>query len=231
MCTDSTCVNGNCVLTPHDCNDNVDCTQDTCDLTIGCVHALDHSSCETLDSCKTPICTPTGCSDTPKNCDDLNPCTTDTCSAGRCVHTPHNFCNDNLRCTTDKCVVDDSSRFHCTWDFIPSNCAPFSVCQRPQCGFGIDCLIISDDSSCPPSNVTCKAPICTNAGCDLKDTCVPTSVGCDGCAQCSCQVSLNKCVKSCPSKRSLEESEVTDGGYMNTYCFLFLILCLIFNRM
>jgi hypothetical protein len=194
-----------------------------------------HDFCETQDSCKIPICTPTGCSDEPLNCDDCNACTTDTCALGVCVHTPHTYCNDGLRCTKDVCVPDttDLSRFHCDWIVDLSACGPVASCQQfLPCVPGSDCAVVSDSSLCPPSNVTCQTPVCTNNGCGLKDTCVPTSEGCDGCAQCSCQASVNKCVKSCPSKRSLEESEVvTDGGYMNTYCFLFLILCLIFNRM
>jgi len=208
------------------------------------VYTPRHDFCETTDPCETTSCTALGCANVPKDCSDCNPCTTDTCIAGECKHEPHNHCNDNLRCTNDFCVPDmdyttgtpSPSNYHCEWIPDTKNCGTMAPCQRGECGPGRDCNIISDNSLCPghPQNITCLEPLCTNAGCGFRDTCDASNTDCAGCSLCSCQITLNKCVKSCPSKRSLEEESISgfeNGGYMISYSLLFLILCLIFNRM
>src|SRR5262249_36081692 len=125
-CIIDTCVNNQCVHTPRTCDDGIDCTVDSCIEGVGCVHTPVHAFCETLDSCKVPICTSTGCAEEPKDCDDGDPCTIDTCFLGECQHTPHTFCADNLRCTTDICLTDptDPTRFTCHWIVDLSNCGP-----------------------------------------------------------------------------------------------------------
>jgi hypothetical protein len=112
-----------------------------------------------------------------------------------------------------------------------SNCPPVASCQQSLCGLGMDCAVVSFDDRCPPSNITCFAPVCNNNGCGFKDTCTPTSNGCEGCSECSCLTTVNRCVKTCPSKRSVDVGAETDGGYMISYSLLFLILCLIFNSL
>uniref|UniRef100_A0A0G4HKF9 Disintegrin domain-containing protein n=1 Tax=Chromera velia CCMP2878 TaxID=1169474 RepID=A0A0G4HKF9_9ALVE len=47
-CTDDTCEDGECALTPNDakCDDQVDCTVDTCDLTNGCQFTAQDTNCD-----------------------------------------------------------------------------------------------------------------------------------------------------------------------------------------
>jgi hypothetical protein len=192
---------GLCVHEEIDCDDGINCTLDSCHPELGCVHTPSDDLCETDDPCFTPRCTPTGCVTEPKDCDDGNPCTIDTCVAGECRHQPHNICNDGLRCTRDVCVPDavDRTRFTCESIVDPSLCGPVASCQQALCVAGRDCTIVSFDDRCPASDISCLAPHCTNNGCGFRDTCTPSSPGCDGCAQCSCRIAENKCVKSCPS--------------------------------
>jgi hypothetical protein len=72
-----------------DCDDNNPCTDDSCDLSIGCVHPSNTSSCNdgnacTIDDrCGGGRCNPGG----PTNCDDGNCCTIDSCDlATGCLH-------------------------------------------------------------------------------------------------------------------------------------------------
>ena len=99
---------GTCVVT---CNDNNECTDDTCDPATGCVYTPDPSnSCTDNNACTTDACVPnaTGisCVSTPIACDDGNPCTDDSCDpASGCVYTPDptNSCTDGNICTNDAC--------------------------------------------------------------------------------------------------------------------------------
>jgi len=244
-CTEDSCEYGLCQNIENlSCNDGIDCTFDSCVDDIGCVYTPRDDFCVTNDPCSEPRCTASGCGIVPKDCNDCNPCTTDSCQAGECKHQFHNLCNDDLRCTTDICVpriqypsgTPSATDFDCQWNPEPTNCGKLASCQTSECGPGKDCNIISHDSKCPghPQNISCLAPQCTNAGCGFRDTCDVSNKDCAGCGLCSCQITLNKCVKSCPSKRSLEEEPISgfeNGGYMISYSLLFLILCLIFNRM
>jgi hypothetical protein len=137
-----------------------------------------------------------------KDCSDDNPCTIDSCNVGKCIHTPNpDICNDGLTCTDDICVPDSTqpNGYRCQNVFDPSNCGPIASCQEALCAPGRDCAIVSHDDRCPPSTITCLAPVCTNSGCGLRDTCTAADPNCRGCAQCSCLVTANKCVPSCPA--------------------------------
>ena len=63
------------------CNDNNECTDDTCDPVAGCLSSFntagcqDGSECTENDTCKNGVCMP----GPQKNCDDGNPCTFDQC--------------------------------------------------------------------------------------------------------------------------------------------------------
>jgi len=139
-CSAGACVPG---TVPVDCNDNNECTFDTCDQNTGCAHiakSCDDGNACTLDSCDPgdgacssvevtcnddnpctddACSTATGCAFTPKNCDDNNACTADTCSAGACEHLDV-ACDDSDPCTVDTC------------DAL-SGCAHTAI---PGCGIG-----------------------------------------------------------------------------------------------
>src|SRR5262245_48511356 len=196
VCTYDNCVNGACNFTLRtDCNDNIACTADTCLDGIGCVFTPIDDFCESADPCFVPRCASVGCVNEPLNCDDDNPCTTDSCFLGECQHQPHNFCDDGLRCTRDICVQDptDATRVSCNCAVDLSTCGSVPSCAQAQCGQGKDCTVVFFDDRCPVSPITCLAPVCTANGCGFRDTCGPTSPGCEGCAQCSCLQTANKC--------------------------------------
>jgi hypothetical protein len=78
-------------------------------------------------------------------------------------------------------------------------------------------------------------PECTDNGCIFKDICGVAHPDCTGCADCSCVLDLNKCVKTCPTKRSLENDVTEDnmtenGGLLLSVGItnLFFILCFIY---
>jgi hypothetical protein len=75
------------------------------------------------------------------------------------------------------------------------------ACQTALCGPDQDCVRVSHDELCPPHRlgITCLAPQCTSSGCGFSDICEVSHPGCSGCADCSCTIALNKCVRSCPS--------------------------------
>lgn len=78
------CVDGRCrpggLL---DCDDNDECTTDTCSQDTGCIH-------------------------TPIACNDGDLCTSDMCVPGLgCVHTEPIDCDDGDLCTIDACIVDN----------------------------------------------------------------------------------------------------------------------------
>jgi hypothetical protein len=185
-----------------DCNDNIDCTLDFCVDGIGCINTPDDSFCSSNDPCLVPKCElGVGCVQTPMSCHDENPCTIDSCVGGQCVHSPNTaLCNDNLRCTDDICVPDpqDPERFSCNSVVDPSNCGPVPSCVTTLCAVGHDCELVLHDDRCP-SIATCLAPVCTPTGCGLRDLCGSSNPQCNGCADCACNMTLNRCVQSCPS--------------------------------
>ncbi len=101
------CAFGQCTSTAAlDCNDQNACTADTCDATIGCVHAVlnggacdDGNSCTIGDVCVESACTPGA----GKLCDDGNACTTDGCDlAGDCTSAFNAApCDDGNACSKD----------------------------------------------------------------------------------------------------------------------------------
>jgi len=159
---------------PVNCDDGNACTTQTCDPNIGCVY-------------------------TPVTCDSGDPCTVSTCDPNNgCVHTPKD-CSDGLVCTDDIC---DPATGECRNVVNLANCGPLTSCQTAECGFGRDCLITSNDDLCPvhPKAPACLLPLCTDAGaCSYQDICGASHPQCNGCAECTCNANLNKCVKTCPS--------------------------------
>ena len=93
-----TCQAGVCVAgAPISCDDGNPCTDDSCDLAVGCVHqAVPGRTCEDGDPCTLDdACSAAGvCASGPDlDCDDGNACTDDACgSTGACAHTPNNTC-------------------------------------------------------------------------------------------------------------------------------------------
>lgn len=82
MCRPGLCVSGVCVAEALECDDEEQCTVDTCDHSTGCVYE--------------PL--------TGDHCDDNDACTgPDSCLDGVCEPGPNVSCDDNDLCTTDSC--------------------------------------------------------------------------------------------------------------------------------
>ena len=85
------CVEGECIPgDPLVCNDQVDCTVDSCDSQLGCQYLPDDESCDDANPCTDNICDDaTGCQFMPNDelpCTDDDECTlNDTCSGGECL--------------------------------------------------------------------------------------------------------------------------------------------------
>jgi len=111
-CTNNVCFQGACVFKSNkDCNDNDQCTTDTCTASTGaCVHEPLNVpvACDDSNPCTSDTCSPSaGCQHSDNNagaCTDNNACTDDVCSAGVCVSTPKNCALLNTDCTVGACV-------------------------------------------------------------------------------------------------------------------------------
>ena len=109
VCVKLTCAKGK----PKDCDDNKDCTIDSCAKVSGdCAHEpaadktvcdADGSVCTKKDTCKAGACV----ADKSTVCNDANACTNDVCDAKLGCTFPQNAatCDDGSKCTTgDTCL-------------------------------------------------------------------------------------------------------------------------------
>jgi hypothetical protein len=139
--TGDACKAGKCTGGPApDCEDGNVCTDDSCHVQFGCIHANntaacdDSNACTEADKCANGLCLPGA----PKKCADDNVCTTDTCDPakgclttlnqvacddsnlcttgdhchlGQCIHSGDLACNDGNLCTDDSCVAETGCKF------------------------------------------------------------------------------------------------------------------------
>ncbi len=86
--TGDMCIGGACVGGPPPvCNDDNECTDDSCDPASGCVFIHSTHACDDRDACTThDRCVYGRCRGRPLSCDDYNPYTVDYCHRGACFH-------------------------------------------------------------------------------------------------------------------------------------------------
>jgi len=94
------------------CDDQDDCTVDTCDLNHKCIHT------------RTCSCTSS------EECDDSNPCTDDSCNSNKCVYTNNQ--------SGDQCVIDGNNYFcdgkgQCVQCVESSHCPTTEPCIKSHC--------------------------------------------------------------------------------------------------
>lgn len=171
-CTVASCVEPTgCRQTPTHilCDDDDECTADSCDpldagadpLT-GCVN--EDIDCTDAVACTNDGCNPvTGCVNTPvdASCADAYACTTDTCDAiAGCSNTPVNAaCSDGVACTTDTCNPASG----CVNTPVNAACNDSLACTGPDtCILGTGCsrpaVTCSDDA------FTCTVAECVEPG-------------------------------------------------------------------
>lgn len=177
-----TCNNGTCVGVPRVCNDNSECTTDTCNPTTpgGCIFTPfpvgtpcgdpSDTECTDPDTCNAAgQCAPNNAqSQTPCTPDD-NECTRDVCVAGACVH-PNVPNNPPTACGSP---VDDT----CT---NPDRCVN-GVCQPFNEPDGTPCE--TDNNVCTTD--ACVGGVCAHTPVTPGTACGDPSFGeCDGADTC-----------------------------------------------
>jgi hypothetical protein len=144
-CADGSCQPGG----PKNCNDNNDCTTDTCTPQTDCKHD--------------PVAVP--CCNTDADCVDTDPCTVnERCVNDQCVSDPRNCDTDNDPCTVDTCenAGGDFDCQHTPCYQLPGQPCPNDGCFPAVCGNGV----IENGETCdPPGSTT------SNPGATCRDDC------------------------------------------------------------
>jgi len=194
VCTiDDACLDGKCVGSPKTCSDNDVCTQNLCDAVQGCFY-------------------PPVADAPPVSCSDNNKCTqTDVCTAGKCVGSNLNTCDDGLFCTKDTCAPATGSCSHenITGPCDDGNpCTTGDVCSGNLCkGFGS--LSCNDgnactDDSCEPSQGGC-IHVPNTLSCEDENDCTHP----DKCSGGQCVPGVYIC--DCENDADCDDDNLCDG--------------------
>lgn len=203
-CMENDCIDGTCVASPKDCNDDDACTNDSCDTATGdclnegvmcedgqiCVdgdcakECMDATECDDSDLCTDDDCVNEACVHTSKDCSDLDACTNDSCDAttGDCV-------NEDVMCEDGHLCVDGECAKECT---DAEACDDSDPCTDDDCvgDLCVNAAMICDDEafcngeeSCDPDIGTCVAgenPCAEEDTCDEDNDICDTDDGDDG---------------------------------------------------
>jgi hypothetical protein len=195
-CYNGTCNNGVCQQVPKpgmECDDEIDCTVDSCDVVQGCLHEPSVALCDDGNPCTADDCLLVGgCINNPVAipCDDQDGCTIgDSCVAGDCLPGTPKECIDENPCTDDACIpatgecsfgtnnlpCNDGS--DCTNDDLCSegNCTGTTIecddgieCTVDSCVAGVGCQYEAEDSACDDGN-PCTSDNCSPVlGCNYQ---------------------------------------------------------------
>ena len=212
---------GDCFGSSIVCNDDNECTADSCDPKVGCIHEKnlttpcnDGDACTLKDTCDKGVCNGTPLDVTkPKSlqgCNDDNPCTTDSCNpAIGCKNTPDSVaaCDDGNPCTkNDACNLGvckpGTNTCACTND---SDCAKSEdgnlcngtlYCDKAVAG-AFECKVN------PLTVVTCQPPIdgqCATVQCVPSTGKCQTELAAEGQG---CDADKNKCTENDSCKSGL----------------------------
>jgi formylglycine-generating enzyme required for sulfatase activity len=159
------------------CDDEIDCTEDSCDADDGCLFVAADAACDDSDICSADSCDlADGCVHLPApdagdeccgeddDCDDVNICTDDTC--GGDFHCQFVNKDDGSDCTDGlKCTLDDAC--------LDGQC----IGSADDCNDGLDCTVDScdGDAGCintPDSDFCDDENICTGT-----EECDPNAEG------------------------------------------------------
>jgi hypothetical protein len=151
LCAESVCdpVEGGCVTSLKNCNDNNPCTLDSCSIITGqCINTALVCEGDILDLCVEGYCNPvfSNCDIRPIVCNDFNDCTLDSCDSDvGCVYIPipgdpacttcttDGQCNDLNDCTADRCDLDLGICYN-----TPRNCSDDNFCTSDFCDVATD---------------------------------------------------------------------------------------------
>lgn len=187
------CVHFLCTFDARDCSDGDDCTDDTCDRFLGCVHSPhcpnDDLVCNGGQVCirrpfSGPLCFPVP----PPDCDTMSRCSIDSCvEPAGCQHIPVD-CNDGNPCTVDSC--DDAQG--CLTAPVAGCCrtgadCPTDRCSTRRCAANVctDPVPISCDDGKPGTLDACDPGIgCTHTAVATTTSTTVPSGGCTHDADC-----------------------------------------------
>ncbi|MBU0550631.1 hypothetical protein KKB55_22375 [Myxococcota bacterium] len=165
------------------CFDGNPCTQDICDVELGCTYVPHQGPCDDLDPCtRNDHCGADGqCVGVAVDCDDGNPCTANACNSilGACETTPLDGapCDIGNACTQDVCQGGACVQGQ------PIACPNHDPCQAARCDPVRGCV---------------ADPLTGNA-CDDDDGCTTTDVCSNGqCIGGGSYCAGRPCVNQCP---------------------------------
>lgn len=189
------CQQGTCQGTSYSCDDDLDCTADSCNGSGGCTHSLLPYFCRVPNDQGGTVCVPEGQSpdgdpcrtcDPRQNpddwtflqapCDDGDACTAgDLCVEGDCLGVVYQ-CDDGLDCTMDSC----DGMGGCEAALIPGFCLIDGACvpdgsRAPQnpC---LSCDVGADPRRWTPNHLSCEdGNPCTTGEVCLGGTCQATA--------------------------------------------------------
>jgi hypothetical protein len=153
--------------TPPECDDGNLCTTDSCNPTVGCVHA---DACSNGNACDgAEMCDPTtgACSPgTPPECDDGNLCTTDSCDqATGCVHA--DACSDGNACNgAETC---DPTTGVCGPPGTAPDCDDGNLCTTDSCDQATGCVHIDNTNPCDDGTLCTVNDVCEDGVCRGTD--------------------------------------------------------------
>jgi hypothetical protein len=158
------------------CDDGNPCTQDGCDVKLGCVHAASAGACEdgnacTLgDTCKGAACLPGGV----KPCEDGNACTVDSCdpSSGSCVHDQGSATGKACGSGLGACISGASCQAGACVAGPAVDCSDGNPCTADGCDAAVGCVHSPIAGPCSDGNP------CTDEAC-LAGKCATQAKNCD----------------------------------------------------
>ena len=182
------CEDGACVGEEVICNDNEECTEDSCDPELGCQYAPTFADCDDGDACTVgDTCKEGKCaSGVLFECNDDNPCTDDSCGEAGCLFESNEVeCDDNDPCTTESACKDGACSA-----VTPLDCNDDNFCTDDGCDPATGCTNVENASKCDDGDPCTTGDECTAGGClpgvavDCDDNNPCTDDSCDPATGC-----------------------------------------------
>jgi hypothetical protein len=187
-CTvDDTCTAGKCVAGgPAQCDDENECTHDTCDVLSGCANTPNQLDCEDDNPCTDgDVCAGGVCTSGPAaDCDDLNTCTSNFCDPSlgcQAVPLPGAACEDGDACSSGETCSDAGV---CEGGEAV-DCDDGEICTDDSCDEELGCIHEDNVEPCDDEDACTEKDFCQSGTCvggdppDCDDENVCTTDGCD----------------------------------------------------
>lgn len=197
------------------CDDNVDCTKDSCDPMQGCQHeALSGTACTDSGTCDAnTVCQNGKCIGQGTPCNDNNPCTQNTCAnGGTCMYpaempgTPcvYDFCHTGSTCQNSACQMGTAI-----------NCDDANPCTADSCDAMVGCV------HQPISMGNCTdGDACTTGDHCANGICVGDPVVCTPLDECHKAGTCDKTAGGCSDPRQPDGETCTGGSCLAGKCVL-----------